>query len=271
MSEIDKNIIEYDISNLKKNIKNLMKEKHITQTSLANKAGMDQSRISAILNGKSSDCFTVPQLVYIARALNVSTDTLLGLDEPKEPEHELCMSDICSKLFELDNMVNLKIGACRTGEYREIDSFAHEAEEIEVPGIYFGSQALSDFLKEWNEIISSNIGRKETKAKVLELWKTETLKDASKRKAKWNYRTEQEEAERLLKSLIDAYEDYNRYNMQEFPGYWLRSELNLVEKYLENTPFTFDTTREEAYMALDIARNSFKTLPDDIDDKLPFD
>ena len=26
MSEIDKNIIEYDISNLKKNIKNLMKE-----------------------------------------------------------------------------------------------------------------------------------------------------------------------------------------------------------------------------------------------------
>lgn len=263
MSKIDKNIIEYDISNLKKNIKNLMKEKHITQTSLANKAGMDQSRISAILNGKSSDCFTVPQLVYIARALNVSTDTLLGLDEPKEPEHELCMSDICSKLFELDNMVNLKIGSCRTGKYQEIDSFTHE-EEIEAPGIYFSSQALSDFLKEWNEIVSSNIGRKETKAKVLELWKTETLKDASKRKAKWDYRTEEEAAERLLNSLIDAYERYNRYNMQEFPGYWLESELNLVEKYLENTPFIFNINIKEAYMALDVARNSFKTIPDDI-------
>ena len=271
MSKTNNNIIEYDISNLKKNIKKLMEKKHITQTSLSNMVGMDQSRISEILSEKSSACFTVPQLASIARALNVSTDAILGLDEPKDPEHELCMSDICSKLFELDNMVNLKIGACRTGEYREVDSFTNEVEEIEVPGIYFDNKALSDFLREWNEIISSNIGRKETKEKVLELWKTETLKDASERKAIWDYRTEQEEGKRLLKSLIDAYKNYNPYSKEGFPGVWLTSELNLVEKYLENTPCIFDINTDEAYTALNIARRSPGTIPDDTDDKLSFD
>ena len=169
MSEIDRNIIEYDISILKKNIKNLMKEKHITQTALANKAGMDQSRISAILSGKSSDCFTVPQLVYIARVLNVSTDTLLGLDAPKEPEHELCMSDIYSKLFELDNMVNLKIRLCRTGEVIDFDEFSGETTEKGLPGIYFDNQPLSDFLKEWADIKSINTSNIETKTKLLQL------------------------------------------------------------------------------------------------------
>ena len=207
MSEIDRNIIEYDISILKKNIKNLMKEKHITQTALANKAGMDQSRISAILSGKSSDCFTVPQLVYIARVLNVSTDTLLGLDAPKEPEHELCMSDICSKLFELDDMVNLKIGSCRTGEVIDFDEFTDETTEKELPGIYFDNQPLSDFLQEWADIKSINTSNTETKTKLLQLWKNERLSTGAAQKSSWHFRSKREQARHLANLLLQRYEE----------------------------------------------------------------
>lgn len=206
MNKADDNIIEYDISILKKNIKNLMKEKHITQTALANKAGMDQSRISAILNGKTSDCFTVPQLVYIARALNVSTDTLLGLDAHKEPEHELCMSNICSKLFELDNMINLKIGPCRTGEVMDFDEFTGEATEKELPGIYFDNQSISNFLKEWADIKSISTSNAETKTKLLQLWKNEQLSTTSAQKASWNFRTKREQAKYLASLLLQRHE-----------------------------------------------------------------
>lgn len=245
MSETDKNIIEYDISNLKKNIKNLMKEKHITQTSLANQAGMDQSRISAILNGKSSDCFTVPQLVYIARALNVSTDTLLGLDKPKEPEHELCMSDICSKLFELDNMVNLKIGSCRTGEVIDFDEFAAEATEKELPGIYFDNQSISNFLEEWADIKSINTSNAETKTKLLQLWKNEQLSIVSAQKASWHFRTKREQAKHLANLLLQHYEE-----PLSFLDFDLLNEDSgsILQEYIDSGEYIFDFDENERRM-----------------------
>lgn len=257
MSETDRNIIEYDISILKKNIKNLMKEKHITQTALANKAGMDQPRISAILSGKSSDCFTVPQLVYIARALNVSTDTLLGLDTPKAPEHELCMSDVCSKLFDLDKISDMKIGYCRTGEYEKGSDIFQDPVEIEVPGIYFDNDKLSDFLAEWKELESSGIGREETKSKVLELWKAETIKDASQRKRKWEYRTELEESKNLQERLLEELNEYssNReagYCPDGLSGVWLESELKLIDKYNNVHSSDYDSIM----YAIKLVRNS---------------
>lgn len=267
MSKIDENIIEYDTGILKGNIKDLMKEKHITQAALASNAKMEQSRISAILSGKSSDCFTVPQLVYIARTLNVSTDALLGIETTKESEHELCMSEICSKLFEIDNMFHLKIGTCKMGEYRETNDYTNEIIETEVPGIYFNNQPLSDFLKEWNEIASSSIGRKETKTKVLELWKAETLKDADGRKSKWNFRTEQEQANLLTDHLLEEYHDYCEsqcycdYAMQYLSGTWLESELKLIE---ENTN-PASPNYSEVIEAIKVARRpGFCYIPDEI-------
>ena len=79
------------------------------------------------------------------------------------------MSDIYSKLFELDNMVNLKIRLCRTGEVIDFDEFSGETTEKGLPEIYFDNQPLSDFLKEWADIKSINTSNIETKTKLLQL------------------------------------------------------------------------------------------------------
>jgi transcriptional regulator with XRE-family HTH domain len=55
-----------------------------TQEQIAEKTGIPQSAVSKYMRGKTC---TVETLVKIAKAFNVSTDTVLGLDEqPEEPE-----------------------------------------------------------------------------------------------------------------------------------------------------------------------------------------
>lgn len=95
---------DYDIGIMKKTISRLMKDKDITQSQLADIAGMNQSRVSKILNPETSDCFTIQQLVAIAQALHVSTDFILGIktEEIQPEEAEITLADVCTKLFELD-------------------------------------------------------------------------------------------------------------------------------------------------------------------------
>lgn len=246
MDKLDNNMSVYDINILKNNIRNIMKENHITQTELSERTGIDQPRISTVLSGKTSECFTVPQLVNISVALKVSVGTLLGLKPPEKSKQELCMSDICSKLFSIDEIIDIKIGSCRTGKYQKVSDIYQEPVEIEVPGIYFDNDKLSDFLAEWKELESSNIGREETKSKVLELWKAETIKDASQRKRKWGYRTELEESinlqERLLEELGEYYSNREAgYCPDGLRGVWLESELKLIEKYNDVHPSDYDS------------------------------
>ena len=104
MMNSDNSISDYDIGIMKKNISKLMKDKDITQSQLADIAEMNQSRVSKILNPETSDCFTIQQLVAIAQALHVSTDSILGIktEEVQPEEAEITLADICTKLFELD-------------------------------------------------------------------------------------------------------------------------------------------------------------------------
>lgn len=207
MDKSNKSISLYDINILKNNIRKIMKEKHITQTELSESTGIDQPRISTVLSGKTSECFTIPQLVSISDALNVSVDTLLGVKPPEKSKQELCMSDVCSKLFSLDEIINLKIGSCRTGEYEESGDFVNETIEIERPGIYFDNQPLSDFLKEWADIKSINTSNTETKTKLLQLWKNERLSTASTQKASWHFRAKRDQAKYLANLLLQQYEE----------------------------------------------------------------
>lgn len=251
------NISLYDINILKNNIRKIMKENHITQTELSERTGIDQPRISTVLSGKTSECFTVPQLVNISGALKVSVDTLLGLKPPEKSKQELCMSDVCSKLFDLDKISDMKIGYCRTGEYEEGSDIFQGPVEIEVPGIYFDNDKLSDFLAEWKELESSGIGREETKSKVLELWKAETIKDASQRKRKWEYRTELEESKNLQERLLEELNEYssNReagYCPDGLSGVWLESELKLIDKYNNVHSSDYDSIM----YAIKLVRNS---------------
>jgi len=55
----------------------------MTQKEIAEKTGTKQQMISRFLKGQPP---TVETLIKIAKAFGVSTDTVLGLDEPKEPD-----------------------------------------------------------------------------------------------------------------------------------------------------------------------------------------
>ena len=69
--------LEYDLDKMKKNIRDLMTDSHMTQEQLERKTGISQSRISKVLNSKkNSDAFTIQQLVSIAQVFGVSTDQM---------------------------------------------------------------------------------------------------------------------------------------------------------------------------------------------------
>jgi transcriptional regulator with XRE-family HTH domain len=59
-------------------IKQFRTKRRLTQSQLANKAGISQSVLSDIENGKVNP--TVPTLYKIAKALNVDMNKLLELD-----------------------------------------------------------------------------------------------------------------------------------------------------------------------------------------------
>lgn len=242
MEKSDNNMSVYDINILKNNIRNIMKENHITQTELSERTGIDQPRISTVLSGKTSECFTVPQLVNISVALKVSVDTLLGLKPPEKSKQELCMSDVCSKLFSIDEIIDIKIGSCRTGEYEESDCFVDEATEIERPGIYFDNQPLSDFLKEWADIKSINTSNIETKTKLLQLWKNERLSTASTQKASWHFRTKKEQSKHLANLLLQRYEE--PISFSDFDLFNDDSE-SILQEYIDSGKYIFDFYEED--------------------------
>lgn len=87
--------LEYDLDKMKKNIRDLMTDSHMTQEQLERKTGISQSRISKVLNSKkNSDAFTIQQLVSIAQVFGVSTDQILGLNIPTKEKKECCSFSI---------------------------------------------------------------------------------------------------------------------------------------------------------------------------------
>ena len=70
----------FDQNILKRNIKELLKNKNITQQQLAHTIGMSQSNVSKALSEGDKKCFTVEQIYSIADHLEVSIDWLLGYE-----------------------------------------------------------------------------------------------------------------------------------------------------------------------------------------------
>lgn len=68
----------FDTDILIENILKLMKDKHVTQQQLAEKLGMSQPNISKALSKTDKKCFTLDQVVGIAKLFRVSVDQLIG-------------------------------------------------------------------------------------------------------------------------------------------------------------------------------------------------
>lgn len=202
MPNSDSNIYNYNVLKLKNNIKRILKERNITQTTLSEKIGMPQSRISKILKSNDSDCFTVQQLAAIANYLHISVDTLLGIEpNKKNDQKDISLSDVIQKLFEINELTPIKIGTCATGNLELIDQFTGETIPEETHCIYFGNQCIRKLLEEWADLTALNT---ETKQKILKLWQEDTLSRNTERLYKWNFRNKREEGFRLAQYYLSG-------------------------------------------------------------------
>lgn len=194
---------EYDLSIMKNNITRLMQDSNITQSTLADAIGMQQSAISKVLNINNSSSFTISQLVNIANYFSVSVDQLLGIEPQKKHTDIVTLSDICKKLFELDELLELKFGGCFTGRYRE-EPYSKEGDMIQLaketeggtayivaPALYFDNEILDKILLEWRNIKKLNLPA-ETKNRLLQLWEADILSTTHERYKEFDFMTPEE-------------------------------------------------------------------------------
>lgn len=240
---------DYDIGIMKKTISRLMKDKDITQSQLADIAGMNQSRVSKILNPETSDCFTIHQLVAIAQALHVSTDFILGIktEEIQPEEAEITLADVCTKLFELDELAPLSFGVCENGEFEVPDSFTGIPLELQSPCIFFKNQSITDFIAEWNEIKKLNVQNSALKNNVYSTWKSGSITENKSKLKKYNFKEKRFFQKILAESFLS---DYSSSSYENWP-ILLPDDADLLKEYIESGNYTLDLDSQDQSILLD--------------------
>ena len=200
----DNNDVIYDTSILKKNIKKLMDNKGLTQEEYAKEFGMNQSRISKLLNKDCSDCFTVQQIGTIANFFHVSLDSLFDIqpENSEDTDQEITLYNVLDKLFELDKLTeiefrnrNFKASGKAPSDYR--------------PYILFKNEQINKVLDEWISLRLQfdELHNAELKNKIFKLWKEDTLNEAKHRPQKHNFLTKRERQKELMDIILQKYED----------------------------------------------------------------
>lgn len=246
----DNQIHKYDKQIVIENISILMKDKGVTQAELAKGIGVSQSRISDCLRGQRD--FTLSQFVDIANFFETSTDKLLGFTPVTAKADEATLADVLQKLFAIEQLININMERIDIIDQNALP-FDTGAQETYL-ALYFKNDALEKNLEEWAAVDSITTQDAEMKKKLLRLWKEEALSTAKSRKAKWNFRNEEEEGKILYEHITEWYEDF-KINSVLQPNVDTRinitkEELELAEKYVRKNlhSLSFD-----AYDALDSA------------------
>ena len=246
----DNQIHKYDKQIVIENISILMKDKGVTQAELAKGIGVSQSRISDCLRGQRD--FTLSQFVDIANFFETSTDKLLGFAPFTAKADEATLADVLQKLFDIEQLININMERIDIIDQNALP-FDTGAQETYL-ALYFKNDALEKNLEEWAAVDSITTQDAKMKKKLLRLWKEEALSTAKSRKAKWNFRNEEEEGKILYEHITEWYEDF-KINSVLQPNVDTRinitkEELELAEKYVRKNlhSLSFD-----AYDALDSA------------------
>lgn len=116
MSKFDQNI-------LKRNIRDMLKNKNMTQQQLAEAIEMSQSNVSKALSEGDKKCFTVEQIYSIADHFGVSIDWMLGY----ETAERITTGPRAIGSF-LAELLSSKVAKCATVEVHDtIHTFGYDA------------------------------------------------------------------------------------------------------------------------------------------------
>ncbi len=237
-------ITDYDISMLIENIQRIMKERNMTQDELATAAGIAQPRISKIFKMEGSSCFTIQQLVSIASYFHVSVDSLLGVktdDQPRE-EKEITLSDVCTKLFELDDLASVSFGECGNGEYIPSQTAPGEWEEAYVPCIYFKNDSISNFISEWIEMKEINVKNKALKTNLYTTWKNGSNVENKTKLKSMGFQDAHSYQIKLAKEVIDG--STNSFTFIPFN----EKDQEIFERYMNSGSYILDFDSNEQHI-----------------------
>lgn len=96
-----------DIPLIKQRIRDLMREKRVTQDVLSSEIRMTQPNFCRAISFKNSQCFTLEQIFKIAQYFDVSTDYLLGNIKPKKHSTEREICELFANLLEKRTLVKI--------------------------------------------------------------------------------------------------------------------------------------------------------------------
>ena len=233
----DNQIHKYDNQVVIKNISTLMKDKGVTQAELAKGIGVSQSRISDCLRGQRD--FTLSQFVDIANFFETSTDKLLGFTPVTAKADEATLADVLQKLFDINQLININMERINITDQ---NALPFDTVPETYLALYFKNDALEKNLEEWAAVDSITTQDAEMKKKLLRLWKEEALSMAKSRKAKWNFRNEEEEGERLYEDIMSQFDEWmnclarGTSEMNSIYSLFItQDELELAEKYVQKT------------------------------------
>lgn len=145
---------ELNFELLQENIRKIIIKKSLTQSTLAEIAGMTQSNVSKALNAKETKEFTLEQVYRIAQYFGVSIDDLVGNkaadNAPTSPRGclEFITRLLCSGVM---RSTVVTVEECVYEKYYNSQGFPDcnpEKRSIEYPAFYFADyHRISDFAK----------------------------------------------------------------------------------------------------------------------------
>lgn len=144
----------YDSDMIKNNIINLMRDKGINQTVLAESVGVDQSRASKCLKTSEKAMFTFEQIVSIANVLGVSLDDIVNKKDI-DPQNEipfLSLADFAQSFYDFYKKFSFYMTIRDMHFEEERDDGIWRCDDI---GIMFDTKCMSGFLCEFTEVATA--------------------------------------------------------------------------------------------------------------------
>lgn len=190
--------MKYNRTILIQNIKELMKNKCVSQATLASAINdtvpLSQGRVSLCLNDNKSDNFTIEQIVAIADFFKISIDSLLGI--PTQETHKVLTGrEICRVIANIIKCTNTEFGICE-------DELWHK----EHPAIFFPRLCIISTAQQKHDI-NNHI------CKFLE-----RIKDLKEMRRKGNLNSE------MFDRLVESY-------LNDVPEEYYLTDIEIWEKY----------------------------------------
>ena len=203
--------IQLDYISIKRKLKKAREDKKLTQTQLAEIAGVPQGRISTCLNEDNSDFFTFEQMYKICSALGLSMDEITGLKDNQAKSTSYTLSDACSALCDLHRIMPLEVHAI---ELDSKTSSTNESIKEQRIALISKCKECDSMLKEFSKVSSIS-------SDMITLWKDDFKNKHKDNLRKYGFLSHGQYILKWLNKWISEMQDISTplHNARKTPSY----------------------------------------------------